>query len=311
MTERVTARVTERVTERVVRRGDVALAVIEAGEAGEARTPGAPAVLLVHGYPDTRAVWRDVIPRLAADHHVIAFDLRGAGDSTRPRGDAAYDLAELADDVAAVIDAVVPAGGVHVVGHDWGSIIAWELCTTARADGRVASLTSISGPCLDHVGHWVRRGRRAELARQAASSWYIAALCVPGFPALAWPWLAPRWPALLARGEAGAADAPGALDAAPTLATDGVTGAALYRRNILARLRRPRPDAHARVPVQLIVPARDRFVGPAMVAQAARWAPDLVERHVDAGHWVPRTRPDLVAGWVREHVAANGSKLRA
>jgi len=52
---------------------------------------------------------------------VIAYDVRGAGASSRPRDDRAYDLTVLADDMTAVIDAVSPGRPVHVVGHDWGA----------------------------------------------------------------------------------------------------------------------------------------------------------------------------------------------
>jgi len=278
-----------------VDRGDVSLAVFESG------APDGPPVLLVHGYPDTHAVWDDVAAHLAPSHRVIAYDVRGAGASSHPRDDAAYDLEELADDMAAVIDAVSPGRAVHLVGHDWGSIAAWELCTTARADRRIASFTSISGPCLDHAGRWVADALAARalgtLATQAIRSWYIAALKVPGLPAWLWPRLAPRFPAILARVEGTP------RVAAPTLAADGIAGAALYRQNVAARVRRPRADAIARVPVQLVVPRRDHYVAGALIDQVPGWAPSLVMRELDAGHWAPRTRPALIARWIAEQVA--------
>ena len=83
----------------IVRRGEVELAVEVHGPVA------APVVLLVHGYPDTRAVWSEIVPRLEGAHRVIMYDVRGAGASTRPGDEAAYDLRELADDAAAVIDA--------------------------------------------------------------------------------------------------------------------------------------------------------------------------------------------------------------
>jgi pimeloyl-ACP methyl ester carboxylesterase len=270
------------------------LAIYQAGERGR------PTVLLVHGYPDTHAVWNRVIGRLAVDHHVVAYDTRGSGASHRPRGDAAYDLVELADDMAAVIDAVSPGRPVHLVGHDWGSMEAWELCTTARADSRVASFTSISGPCLDHAGRWLAGALAsrspaalAAVAGQASRSWYMAALGLPGVARVAWPLFA-RFPSLLAR----VAGQP--LDAAPTLAADGIAGAARYRRNVRARVRHPRPDARARMPVQLVVPDRDRFVAPPLLDEVRAWCPSLTVRHLDAAHWVPRTHPDALAALIAE-----------
>ncbi len=62
------------------------LAVSEAG------ARAAATIVFVHGYPDTSAVWDPVLERLAADFHLVAYDVRGAGASDVPRGLAAYDL---------------------------------------------------------------------------------------------------------------------------------------------------------------------------------------------------------------------------
>lgn len=294
-TQAVGADVVER---RTVRSGDVELAVFETGP------HDAPPVLLVHGYPDTSEVWSAIVPRLASDHRVITYDVRGAGASSRPRDLAAYDLARLADDAAAVIDACSPGCAVHVVGHDWGAIQSWELVTTARADGRVASFSSISGPCLDHVGHWIRGAARsprrlAAVLAQVPRSLYIGALRAPGLAERLWPRLAPRWPAVRDRFEQASCGG-----VAATVAADGANGAALYRQNIARRTRRPRDDAHARAPVQLLVPRRDRFVSPALAVAAARpWVDQLTVRELDAGHWAPRSAPDAVARAITEHVA--------
>lgn len=288
-----------------VTRGDVQLAVDVRGPAD------APVVLLVHGYPDTSAVWSEIVARLESTHRVIAYDVRGAGASTRPDGEPAYDLHELADDMAAVIDACAGGRPVHVVGHDWGAIQAWELVTSERAAGRVASFTSISGPCLDHVAHWTRAAARsprraAAVLAQAPRSLYIGALRVPGLAERMWPTIAPRWSALRAFAEGGGGVAAGerAGDVAETLAEDGATGARLYRRNILRRMRAPRADARARVPVQVVVPLRDRFVSQALAVDAPRpWVDDLTVRELDAGHWCIRSTPDTVTRAIVEHVA--------
>lgn len=159
----------------------------------------APPVVLVHGYPDTSAVWRPVAERLADRFHVTAFDVRGAGASHRPRGLRAYRMSRLEADLEAVLDAVSPDRPVHLVGHDWGSIHSWESVTGTRLAGRIASFTSISGPCLDHVGHLIRarlRPRHPDLPkmlRQAARSWYIAYFHLPLLPALTWRALGHRW----------------------------------------------------------------------------------------------------------------------
>ena len=107
--------------------------------------------MLLHGYPDTQAVWAPVVERLAARFHVVTYDVRGAGGSSAPRGRAAYHLDRLADDFDAVCRAVAPERPVHLVGHDWGGIQGWEFVTRPRFAGRVTSFTTIAGPALGHA----------------------------------------------------------------------------------------------------------------------------------------------------------------
>ncbi|WP_344454378.1 alpha/beta fold hydrolase [Actinomadura kijaniata] len=281
----------------VVRGDGVDLAVHEKGE------PGHPTVLLVHGYPDTHVVWDGVADLLADRHRVVVYDVRGAGASTRPAGTAAYRLERLAADLRAVADAVSPSAPVHLVGHDWGAIQSWEaVCTTP---GRFATFTSISGPCLDHVAHWTRRGARhpGALLRQGLRSWYAGFFQTPLLPELSWRTGAAA--RLLARAEG----LPGGGHFGPTLRADAAAGVALYRANMPDRLLRPR-DRRTDVPVQLVVPDRDRFVTPPMAGSAGAFAPHLWTRRVPAGHWAPVTHPEPIARLIAEHVAG-GPRPRA
>ena len=281
-------------------RGDgVELAVTERGASD------GPTVVLVHGYPDTAAVWEPVAEALADRHRVVAYDVRGAGGSDAPARTADYALDHLVADQLAVIDAVSPDRPVHLVGHDWGSLQGWATLADERSAGRVASYTSISGPSLDHVAAWVRArlGLRPadlrQLLAQGARSWYVYAFHLPGAP-LVWRRLARRWGALV-RAVDGAA--PDDDWPAPTLAADATRGVRLYRANMRQRLRAPRARV-TDVPVQVVVPTRDRFIGPALLDGIDALAPRLVRRDVPAGHWVLRSQPDDVARWVAEHVAA-------
>jgi pimeloyl-ACP methyl ester carboxylesterase len=105
------------VTSREVTASDgVRLAVQEGGRRK------APTVLCVHGFPDDHTVWSSVANLLSDDLHVVAFDVRGSGTSGRPKDLRSYRLDQLANDIAAVADAVAPRERVHVVGHDWGSV---------------------------------------------------------------------------------------------------------------------------------------------------------------------------------------------
>ncbi|MDI3402706.1 SDR family oxidoreductase [Streptomyces cavernicola] len=290
--------------ERWVRTGGVELCVAELGDAAQ------PTVLLVHGYPDSKEVWSEVATRLADRFHVVLYDIRGHGRSTAPvplRG--GFTLEKLTDDFLAVADAVSPDRPVHVVGHDWGSVQSWEFVTVKRTEGRIASFTSMSGPSLDHFGHWIKKRmvrptprRVGQLLGQGAKSWYVYMLHTPALPEMAWRGpLGARWPKLLQRFEGVPADG------YPTssLPSDAATGAWLYRDNVRARLSRPRADAYAHAPVQLITPLGDAFLSPRLYDELELWVPQLTRRTLPAKHWVPRTRPDQLAAWVTDFVTAN------
>ncbi|NGO79273.1 SDR family oxidoreductase [Streptomyces sp. YC504] len=289
--------------ERWVRTGGVELCVAELGE------PDRPTVFLVHGYPDSKEVWSEVAVRLAEQFHVVLYDVRGHGRSTAPtplRG--GFTLEKLTDDFLAVADAVSPDEPVHLVGHDWGSVQSWEFATVERTQGRVASFTSISGPSLDHFGHWIKKRmtrptprKVGQLLGQGAKSWYVYMLHTPVLPELAWRGpLGKQWPRLLARVEkVPAGDYP-----TPSLPSDAAHGAWLYRDNVRARLSRPRADARAHAPVQLITPTGDMFLSPKLYDDLEQWVPRLTRRTVAAKHWVPRTRPDQLAAWIGEFVTS-------
>ncbi|HTU94908.1 MAG TPA: alpha/beta fold hydrolase [Solirubrobacteraceae bacterium] len=130
---------------------------------------GRPVVLL-HGFPDSGRLWRHQVPALAdAGFQVIVPDMRGYGRSDKPDEVEAYAVAALAGDVLAVMD---DAGvqRAHIVGHDWGAIVAWGL--GALASDRVDHLVTLS------VGHpaTFREGGY----EQHEKSWYMLLFQFPG-----------------------------------------------------------------------------------------------------------------------------------
>ena len=99
-----------------------------------------PPVLLLHGYPETHAMWHKVAPALARDYSVVCADLRGYGDSSKPKGlpdHSNYSKRAMAGDMAEVM-ARLGHREFHLVGHDRGGRVAHRL---ARDHGsRVRSL---------------------------------------------------------------------------------------------------------------------------------------------------------------------------
>jgi pimeloyl-ACP methyl ester carboxylesterase len=104
-----------------------------------------PAVVLLHGYPQTWYMWRKVMTALAEQYTVIAPDLRGSGGSDAPA--TGYDKATLAEDVHQLLAALGHADQVSLVGHDVGAIVSYAYAAAHRDS--VRRLTLLEAPQID------------------------------------------------------------------------------------------------------------------------------------------------------------------
>ena len=128
-------------------------------------------VLLLHGFPQGAYMWGKLTPLLnARGFRTVCPDQRGYSPGARPKGRINYRTGLLVDDAAALIEQLGD-GPVHVVGHDWGAVVAWRLAA-ARAD-LVRTLTSVSVP---HPGAFLKSMVTSD---QALRSWYIYAFQPP------------------------------------------------------------------------------------------------------------------------------------
>lgn len=86
-----------------------------------------PAVLLLHGFPNTSTLWRHQISALVkAGYRAIVPDQRGFGQSDKPREKSAYSLPNLASDAIGILDEL-NVNRAHVIAHDWGSAVGWVM----------------------------------------------------------------------------------------------------------------------------------------------------------------------------------------
>ena len=124
------------ITHQQLQLGDVEFHVARCGE-------GEP-VLLLHGFPELWYSWRHQMQAIAdSGRRAIAPDLRGFGGSSAPEAVEAYDIEALTGDLAALLNALEIEQAV-VVGHDWGSDLAWKFALLHP--DRVSALVGISVP---------------------------------------------------------------------------------------------------------------------------------------------------------------------
>jgi pimeloyl-ACP methyl ester carboxylesterase len=140
-------------------------------EAGD----GDRVALLLHGFPESRFSWRWQIPLLAAlGWRVIAPDLRGYGQSSRPPRAADYGIGALVEDVAGLFE-TVGAKRRLLIGHDWGAAIAWAFALDRRLP--------LEGLVIMNVPHPAVLARVMKTSwRQPLRSWYMAFFQLPGLP---------------------------------------------------------------------------------------------------------------------------------
>lgn len=263
-----------------------------------------PSVLLLHGFPDTSYLWRHQIPVLRdAGFRVIAPDLRGFGDSGKPKRIDDYALRNILSDVAGLLTAVgVPRA--HIVGHDWGAAVAWLLA--ALMPRRVDHLVVLS------VGHPSVFQRPTPEQRE--KSWYVLLYQFPGVAEELLRRHNFRLYRELMRDE-GDVDRyvkdfskPGALTAALNW----------YRANLhpSSELNPPRQLPQIAAPTLGIWSTGDRAMLERQMTDSARFVRGewRYERIDGASHWIPLDAPnrlnDLLLEFLGSHVTTANTRRR-
>lgn len=254
----------------------------------EAGPEQGPLALLLHGFPEDSRAWkRQIGPLARAGFRVVAPDLRGYHLSDRPAGMQAYRIDELLDDVVALIHDL-GRDRAHVVGHDWGGVIAWALAI--RSPEMVDRLAVLNAP---HPAAFRRELQRAEQKRR---SWYVAFFQLP--------WLPERLLPLLGRyalqGRPGSFSA---ADLAGYQAAWSQPGAATAMINYYRALLRFGNVAGTQVqaPTLLLWGMRDMALVPELSEGLEEWVPDLrVVRFPDATHWLMHDEPLRVTNLLAE-----------
>lgn len=242
-------------------------------------------IVLLHGWPERASSWRGVSALLnEAGYRTLAPDQRGYSPGARPKGRRAYEASRLARDVIALVDAA-GVERVHLVGHDWGSAVAWA--TAMLHPDRLHSLTAVS---VGHPGAFMRSFLRSDQARR---SWYMLFFQLPKVPELL-ATRTDRMERLLRRA--------GMREEELTRYRDEVLGAGALTTSLnwyrALPLSNPRTSATSvRVPTTMVWSDRDGALG--------RTGIEMTEAYVDAdydlvviegaSHWIPTQEPERLA----------------
>jgi pimeloyl-ACP methyl ester carboxylesterase len=249
-----------------------------------------PAILLLHGFPDTHQVWRKQVPVLAgAGFRVVAPDLRGYGRTDAPPHILDYTLDKVRADVLGLLD-TLKIDKVHLVGHDWGAFIGWQLASMVpQRIERFVTLSTGHPKAIAHAG----------ILQQMRLA-YVPLFCMPGIAEgmlKAADWFALRQftsepgQAELWKRELGA---PGRLTAALNY----------YRANL--KLALPQSYPRVKVPVMGIWSDRDPALGEKQMLDSAHYVDGefRFERIHDADHWLQLTAHERVNALLLDFLGA-------
>ena len=242
-----------------------------------------PAVLLLHGFPDSKRMWRYQVPRLVeAGFRVLVPDMRGFGDAPKPQDPEPYALPGIMEDVVGIVDAL-GVDSVGLVGHDWGAAVAW-ITASFYAD-RVDRLVAL---CVGAPGNSATTS-----IRQREKSWYFYFFQFDTAEA----WLRHDDWALFREWTRGDGDVERYLE---DLSRDGRLTAGLnwYRANVRPEPPSddPAPYPDVECPTLGVWPDGDNYLTEGHVTAstekvAGEWRYERIE---DASHWLMLDRPGAV-----------------
>jgi pimeloyl-ACP methyl ester carboxylesterase len=252
--------------------------------------PGAPLVVLLHGFPDLPLTWRKQLgPLSEAGFRVVAPLLRGYGSSPKPAGIASYRIDRLVEDVAEVVRGEGAVSAAAVVGHDWGGAIAWNV--PRYAPGLAERVVILNSP------HPKALRRDFRTLDQLRRSWYMVLFQLPGLPEA---FLARDGYAglsrLMARALRGDPDRDRLLaDYRAAWEEPGAMTAAVNYYRAAFRCTPPKPAGRLDVPALVLWGEKDPHLAVRLTEGLDAWVQDLrIERIPGAGHWVQLDAPDRV-----------------
>lgn len=253
-----------------------------------------PVIIALHGFPEAATMWEEVIPQLTnAGFRVLAPNQRGYSPGARPTGVKNYTLPKLAADVIALADQADVAK-FHVLGHDWGAAVAWQLA--GKHSSRVATASILSVPHPRAFLGAIPRG-------QILHSWYMFVFQIPKLP----EWLftvnagrpfsqfSKKWMRVsdrLTEHTRHFFDQPGAATASLNW----------YRA---MRYSSPRGPGRIQIPTLYVWSTKDAALGRKAAEGTVKYvdAPYRFEVFEGVSHWIAEERPNETTALVLQHIA--------
>ena len=260
-----------------------------------------PPVLMLHGYPETHAMWHKVAPQLARDYTVVCPDLRGYGDSSKPKGlpdHSNYSKRAMAQDMVEVMQAL-GHDRFHVVGHDRGGRVGHRL---ARDHGRrVRSLTIMD------ISPTLKMYQATNMAF-ARAYWHWFFLIQPApLPEKMLASMGVRYIlGRIGRSKSGLRHFPKAVQREYARCFNAHSTCEDYRASATIDLEHDRKDLRKKLRIPVLALWGRQAVVHAMFDCLADWrevATDVRGKALDCGHFLPEEKPKEVLAELRRFLA--------
>ncbi|MBB6645954.1 alpha/beta fold hydrolase [Halobellus ruber] len=272
----------------------VSLHVVSAGD------PDDPLVVLLHGFPEFWYEWHDYVePFVEAGYRVLIPDQRGYNRSQKPTGSSSYRITQLSGDI---VDLIGTEGreAAHVIGHDWGAAVAWDLALRHPAVVDRLGIINVPHPTV------FERTLRSN-PTQMRKSWYMFFFQLPRLP----EWFVGRdeYEFMTKTMREGAR--PGTFSETDferyrgAWSQAGALTAMLSWYRSLFRHREDPQRERVTAPTCIVWGENDQALVPEMAPESADYCEEAsLERFHDATHWVPHEYPDRVADILLDHVGS-------
>lgn len=252
-----------------------------------------PALVLIHGLPASWYEWRGILPALAEHYRVIAPDLRGLGDSSKPQG--GYDTHTAAEDIHQLIRSM-GIDRVYVAGHDWGAAVGFAYAVRHPQEVLRLAILDMTIP-----GFGAEDGFR--VTRQGGP-WHTIFHMVPDVPEALITGRERQYLSIFYSGLYGSGDNPTAITSEEVdeyirvYTKPGALRAYLsYYRSLFDDADRNREGTKTKLPMPVLALGGERTMGAAAGGVRLKQAVEHLEVKVvpRAAHWVIHDAPDFVA----------------